>query len=194
MVLDDLGSVREGPALDELRAMDRFLADVERRAFRMADIAIRNPDDALDIVQDTMLRFVRKYADRPRDEWRPLFFRILRNRITDHHRGGSVRRRLFAWISIGGEDEPGHDPVAAAPEKSQPGPEKRAGLDDAMRALENAVGKLPSRQQQAFMLRAVEGLDVAATAAAMGCSDGSVKQHYYRAVHTLRAALGDHWQ
>lgn len=194
MVLDDLGSVREGPALDELRAMDRFLADVERRAFRMADIAVRNPDDALDIVQDTMLRFVRKYADRPRDEWRPLFFRILRNRITDHHRGGSVRRRLFAWIPIGGEDEPGHDPVAAAPEKSQPGPEKQAGLDDAMRALENAVGKLPSRQQQAFMLRAVEGLDVAATAAAMGCSDGSVKQHYYRAVHTLRAALGDHWQ
>ena len=193
MAYGDLGRVQEEPTLDEIRAMDRFLAEVERRAFRMADIAVRNVDDALDIVQDTMLRFARNYADRPRQEWPPLFFRILRNRITDHQRGQLVRNRVFAWFHVSRDDGPDDGPIAAAADQSTPDPENQASLDDAMAVLEKAVGGLPARQQQAFMLRAVEGMDVAATAATMGCSAGSVKQHYYRAVRSLRAALGDHW-
>src|SRR3984957_8204965 len=101
------------------------------------------------------------------------------------------RGRVIAWLPHRGEyedEEP--DPIAQAP-SPEPQPVKRLELDEAMEALERALGELPRRQQQAFMLRTLEGLDVAETATAMGCSEGSVKTHYFRAVQTLRAQLGD---
>ena len=178
--------------LGERAAMERFLAGVERRAFRMARFAVRDGDDALDIVQDAMFRLVRSYARAPEAEWPLLFFRILRNRLLDHQRRGSVRRRVLAWFGSDGEDDD-FDPIAALPGPAADGPAEQVMAADAMQALEAAVGRLPGRQQQAFLLRTLEGLDIAATAAVMGCSQGSVKTHYSRAVHSLRAELGEHW-
>jgi len=148
-------------------------------------------DDALDAVQDAMLQLARAYADRPSQEWKPLFYRILENRIRDMQRRRTVRGRVIAWLPFrGDEDEEEPDPIAQAP-SPEPQPVRRLELDEAVGALEKALGGLPRRQQQAFLLRALEGLDVAATAAAMGCSEGSVKTHYFRAVQALRAQLGD---
>jgi len=179
--------------LDQRRAMDRFLSDVERRAYRIAVIAVRNADDALDIVQDTMIRLVRSYAQRAESEWTPLFYRILQNRIRDHQRHQSVRHRVLTWFtSRDGEDDV--DQVAQAPDPVAVQPDRQLALDNAMIALEWAVKELPARQQQAFLLRTIECLDVAATAKAMGCSDGSVKTHYSRAVRSLRATVGAHWE
>ncbi len=183
---------RKEATLDDSRAMERFLADVERRALRIAILSVGNRDDACDILQDAMLKLVRNYGDRPAAEWRPLFYRILGNRITDHQRRQSVRRRIFAWLSPDGGDDD-QDPLAMIPDTRAAAPEQLAGQADAMTALEAALGKLPKRQRQAFLLRNLEGLDVAQTAAAMACSEGSVKTHYSRAVHSLRAQLGDHW-
>jgi RNA polymerase sigma-70 factor, ECF subfamily len=183
---------REGAALDESRAMERFLAEVERRALRIAVLSVGDRDEALDIVQDAMFKLVRNYGGRPSEEWRPLFFRILANRITDQQRRQTVRQRVIAWLApTGGDDE--SDPIAELPDTRPVAPDEVLGRADAMAALEAAVGKLPGRQRQAFLLRSLEGLDVAETAAAMGCSEGSVKTHYSRAVHSLRSALGDHW-
>jgi len=142
-------------------------------------------------VQDAMLQLARAYADRPSQEWKPLFYRILENRIRDMQRRRTVRGRVIAWLPFrGDEDEEEPDPIAQAP-SPEPQPVRRLELDEAVGALEKALGGLPRRQQQAFLLRALEGLDVAATAAAMGCSEGSVKTHYFRAVQALRAQLGD---
>ena len=183
---------REGAALDESRAMERFLAEVERRALRIAVLSVGDRDEALDIVQDAMFQLVRNYGGRPSEEWRPLFFRILANRITDQQRRQTVRQRVIAWLApTGGDDE--SDPIAELPDTRPVAPDEVLGRADAMAALEAAVGTLPGRQRQAFLLRSLEGLDVAETAAAMGCSEGSVKTHYSRAVHSLRSALGDHW-
>jgi len=138
-----------------------------------------------------MLQLARAYADRPSQEWKPLFYRILENRIRDMQRRRTVRGRVIAWLPFrGDEDEEEPDPIAQAP-SPEPQPVRRLELDEAVGALEKALGGLPRRQQQAFLLRALEGLDVAATAAAMGCSEGSVKTHYFRAVQALRAQLGD---
>jgi RNA polymerase sigma-70 factor, ECF subfamily len=173
------------------RALNQFLAGVELKAFKMAQAALRNEDDALDAVQDAMLQLARAYANRPAQEWKPLFYRILENRIRDMQRRRTVRGRVFAWLPFRGEDdEEEPDPIAQAvsPELQ---PVRRLELDEAVGALEKALGALPRRQQQAFLLRTLEGLDVAETAAAMGCSEGSVKTHYFRAVQALRAQLGD---
>ena len=190
------GTRRSGTAedrvLDQARELEQFLAGVERRAFRIARIALRNDDDALDAVQDAMLKLARHYAARPSVEWPPLFYRILQNRIRDGQRRRQVRNRIFAWLPTFGEDDDAEDPVASAP-SADATPDDRLVTDQAMQRLESLLASLPARQQEAFMLRNFEGLDVAQTASAMGCSEGSVKTHYSRAVHTLREQLGDTW-
>jgi len=156
----------------------------------MAQFATGNRDEALDIVQDAMLALARHYSRRDAEEWGPLFHRILQSRIRDWYRRRRTQNRWLAWL--GANDDNDEDPLAALPDPAARRPEEQLGHTRAGTALEAALGALPLRQQQAFLLRAWEGLDVAATAAAMGCSQGSVKTHYSRAVHTLRDQLEDH--
>jgi RNA polymerase sigma-70 factor, ECF subfamily len=176
---------------DGARALETFLAEVERKAFRIAQIALRHEADALDVVQDAMMQLAHRYGSRPSGEWRPLFYRILENRIRDMQRRRIVRQRVMSWMPWRGEDEEeAPDPVAQAADL---GPQPSAQLESAqmMQALEQALSQLPARQRQAFLLRNIEGLDVADTAAAMKCSQGSVKTHYFRALQALRLKLGD---
>lgn len=173
--------------------LNRFFADVEARAFRIAEISIRDRDEALDLVQDAMIRLAQKYSVRPEDEWTPLFYRILQNRIRDWQRRQAVRNRVMVWFGKADENDD-YDPIAAAPDPGGRTPEEQLQSRQAMATLERALTELPARQREAFMLRALEGLDVAGTAVAMGCSEGSVKTHYSRAVHGLRETLGEHWQ
>jgi len=179
-------------ALGNEEQLNRFLADVERRALRIAEIAVRDRDEALDLVQNAMIKLVRKYADRSSDEWPPLFYRILQNGIRDWHRRQAVRKRVMVWFGRSGGDDDDYDIVAAAPDPAGRAPEQELENEQAMDSLEQAVHALPARQREAFMLRTFEGLDVADTAAAMGCSEGSVKTHYSRAIHSLREKLEEH--
>ena len=177
---------------DGARALETFLVSVERKGFRIAQIALRHEADALDVVQDAMLQLSARYASRPPEEWRPLFYRILENRIRDVQRRRSVRGRVMSFLPWRGEDaEDEIDPIAQAADKA-PSPETQLELDQSMGALEQALAALPNRQRQAFLLRNFEGLDVAQTAAAMNCSQGSVKTHYFRAIQTLRSKLGEY--
>jgi RNA polymerase sigma-70 factor (ECF subfamily) len=173
--------------------LNRFFADVEKRALRIAEISIRDRDEALDLVQDAMIKLARNYADRPGDEWTPLFYRILQNRIRDWQRRSAVRSRVMVFFGRGNQDDD-YDPIAAAPDHAGRTPDEQLETHEAMESLEVAISALPARQREAFMLRTFEGLDVANTAAAMGCGEGSVKTHYSRAVHSLRETLGEHWQ
>lgn len=187
-------SAGEEACLDQSLSLDRFLAGVERRAFRIAEMAVRDRDDALDIVQLAMLRLARNYAGRPSEEWKPLFYRILYNGIRDWQRRRSVRSRIFGYLPgtrRDGEEEQ-EDPFEHVPDGG-PDPSRRVMADEALQKLEQALGVLPERQREAFTLRCLEGMDVAETAAAMECSEGSVKTHYFRALHTLREKLGEVW-
>ena len=194
MVWDGPAPAPGGAVLEQTRELDKFLGEIERRAFRMAQVALRDPDDAMDAVQDAMLKLARNYAARPSAEWRPLFYRILENGIRDLQRRRSVRKRFMVWLP-GPKEDPDNeaqDPLDTVADGGTPVPE-RLMQDEAMEKLESSLRELPARQREAFMLRNFEGLDVAETASAMGCSEGSVKTHYSRAVHTLREQLGEVW-
>ena len=191
-------SCKPGPetgvrTLQREQELNRFFADVERRALRIAEIAVRNREDALDLVQDAMIKLSSKYAGKNAEEWPPLFYRILQNGVRDHHRRQAVRNRVMVWFGRSGHDDD-YDPIAAAPDPIGRTPDQELQSGEAMHRLEAAVRALPARQREAFMLRTFEGLDVRDTATAMGVTEGSVKTHYSRAVHTLRDALGEHWQ
>jgi RNA polymerase sigma-70 factor (ECF subfamily) len=148
------------------------------------------------VVQDAMWRLARRYGDRDPAEWAPLFHTILQRRIRDSLRRSRVRSRFRAWLGGGGGDgdgDGGVDPIASLPDRRGPDPAEQVAQGRATEVLEAALRALPPRQQQAFLLRAWEGLDVRETARAMGCSQGSVKTHYARALGALRAKLEGHW-
>jgi RNA polymerase sigma-70 factor (ECF subfamily) len=194
MVWDEPAPASRGAVLDQARELDKFLAEVERRAFRMAQVALRDPDDALDVVQDAMLKLARNYGTKPSEEWRPLFYRILQNGIRDLQRRRTVRKKLMAWLP-GAKEDPDNeaqDPLESVADGAPDAPELLMQRE-AMQRLESSLRALPARQREAFMLRNFEGLDVAETAQAMGCSEGSVKTHYSRAIHSLRDQLGEVW-
>ena len=172
-----------------------FLASVERRAFKQAQFAVRDVDGALDIVQDAMLKLAENYGERPAAELPLLFTRILQNTIHDFFRRQKVRSTWVTLFSALGsrDDEEDSDPLETL--------EALAGSDGAESAadkversqviaiIEEEISRLPARQREAFVMRYWEEMDVAETAALMGCSEGSVKTHCSRATHALAKAL-----
>ncbi|MDX8395353.1 MAG: RNA polymerase sigma factor [Mariprofundaceae bacterium] len=170
-------------------ALDAFFTDIESHALHMAKIATRSHDDALDIVQDSMLKLTISYNERQADEWRPLFYRILQNCIRDWHRRAKFRKFWQPWHADA-NSEPAVEQIID--DKTLPS-EHQIHVSRASKELENALQSLPLRQQQAFLLRTWEGLSVRETAEAMACSEGSVKTHCSRAMQNLRKKLEGHW-
>jgi RNA polymerase sigma-70 factor (ECF subfamily) len=176
---------------DDLSA---FLASVERRAFKQAQFAVRDADAAMDIVQDAMIKLSESYGDRPAGEFPLLFTRILQNVIHDHFRRQKVRSTWVTLFSaLAPQDDEATDPLETL-EALAGSDESESAADKVERAqvvaiIEEEVARLPARQREAFLMRYWEEMDVAETAAAMGCSEGSVKTHCSRATATLAKAL-----
>jgi RNA polymerase sigma-70 factor, ECF subfamily len=175
-----------------------FLASIERRAFKQAVYAVRDDEAALDIVQDSMLKLAEKYPDKPAAELAPLFQRILQNVIHDHFRRQKVRNLWTTLLSAlqapaGDRDGVDYDPLDTfLPGEHDETAENAANIVESgqiVKIIEAEIQRLPTRQREAFIMRYWQDMDVAETAAAMGCSEGSVKTHCSRATHTLATAL-----
>jgi RNA polymerase sigma-70 factor, ECF subfamily len=173
-----------------------FLAEVERRAFKQAMFAVRDEDSAVDVVQDAMLKLTEKYAGKPVAELPMLFQRILQNTIHDHFRRQKVRSAWTTLFSSFGQKDNKDDDFdlletlhAKSDSNVTEDPARQAEQGQTIALIEQALARLPARQREAFLLRYWEELDVAEAAAAMGCSEGSVKTHCSRAVHALAEML-----
>ncbi|HEX5539326.1 MAG TPA: RNA polymerase sigma factor [Methylophilaceae bacterium] len=174
-----------------------FLTQVERRAFKQTVFAVRDDHAALDIVQDAMLKLAEKYPERPVSEYPMLFQRILQNTMRDYWRRQKVRNLWTTLLSsFGGHDEDDdRDPLEVLSAENGAGgdePFDQLERSQTIAIIELALQKLPARQREAFILRYWEDMDVAETAAAMRCSEGSVKTHCSRAVRALAATLEKH--
>ena len=186
----------KGPTLATRSELSAFLESVERRAFKQAVFAVRDDEAALDIVQDAMLRLAEKYGDRPAEELPLLFHRIMQNAIRDWYRRQKVRSlwtTLLSSLRPGRGEEDERDPLdalAVAQESHYAGaPGELLERSQVIEIIEQEISRLPARQREAFLMRYWEELDVAETAMAMGCSEGSVKTHCSRAARALAAAL-----
>lgn len=174
------------------KELSDFLQSVERRAFKQTVYAVRDDHAALDIVQDAMMKLAEKYGNNPVTEFPMLFQRILQNTMRDFWRRQKVRNLWTTLLSSfgGGNGEDEHDPLETIDvEDDSEEPSAQLERNQTIKLIERALEKLPGRQREAFVLRYWEELDVAQTAAMMGCSQGSVKTHCSRAVHALAKDL-----
>jgi RNA polymerase sigma-70 factor, ECF subfamily len=174
------------------KELSDFLASVEKRAFKRSLYHVRDEEAALDIVQESMMKLTENYGDKPAAEWPLLFQRILSNCTLDWFRRRKTRSALFLNFSDLGEAADGDDfdilDIMDAGDSAQSAQDLYSRTQT-VQEIESAVQKLPGRQREAFLLRYWEELDVAETAAAMGCSEGSVKTHCSRAIQALSKAL-----
>ena len=165
--------------------MEVFLKDIEKRAFRMAQLATFCEADALDIVQETMIKLVSKYHDREPSEWRPLFFKILENRILDWHRKQQVMKKIFFWRKYHPDSHEENVLINEVGDR-QYDPESQVQSEQLCKHLLACIESLPVKQQQCFLLRSWEGLSIKETAEVMNINANSVKTHYGRAIEKLK--------
>ncbi|MGS2721099.1 RNA polymerase sigma factor [Paraglaciecola aestuariivivens] len=172
----------------EPQDLDSFLLSIEQKAYRMTLMSVGQHADAIDILQDSMFKLAVKYAHKPAEQWKPLFYRILQNRIKDWHRQQKIKNWVFFWKSSDQMDEEGETLVSQIPEQQNLPDEDLMNSQQQHTALQQ-LADLSDKQRQCFLLRSWEGLSVTETAQIMGCSPGSVKTHYFRAVNKLRAVM-----
>ncbi|WP_312208794.1 RNA polymerase sigma factor [Acinetobacter variabilis] len=169
--------------------LKNFMQDVTGRALVMMESATQGQHGiAMDLVQEAFIALHKSYAEKSTEEWYPLFYTILNNKLQDWRRKEARRNQPFSFFKkvCLDDDEVEFDNLV---DESTPSPLEF--LDQAVTAeeIQEAIAKLPVRQQQAFMLRAWEGFDTQTTAQIMNCTEGSVKTHYHRAIQGLRASL-----
>jgi RNA polymerase sigma-70 factor (ECF subfamily) len=179
-------------------SLDAFFEDVEKRAYRMAVYTLKDEQGALDAVQDAMLKLVEKYSNRPSSEWPALFFTILSNRMIDIQRWGRLREAGGKLISLFRNHDNGDEDLLETGLGSDnfmaERPEVASWSHDLHNKIDNAVRKLSERQRQVFLLREWQGFNVRETSEILGCSEGSVKQHHFRAMQALRKHLAGVWE
>ena len=178
------------------KELSSFLENVERRAFKHAVYMVRNEESSLDIVQEAMIKLAEKYGDKPAAELPLLFQRILQNTILDFFRREKVRNSrisLFSNITPNNHEDDNFDLLESyTAEEGTEAAESTADKherEQVLNIIDAEIQKLPTRQREAFLMRYWEDMDVAETATAMGCSEGSVKTHCSRATHALAASL-----
>ena len=183
--------------------LNAFLTDVQQKAYHVAWGALWDRETALDVVQESMMRFVEYYGDKPDKEWPALFRTVLNSKINDQRRRrllNNTKRKLLLLTGMGQLDP---DETEKMLEADLPAGQHDEGISDPeagvtgkqlKQHITRALAKLAERQRQVFLLREQLGLSIRNTAEILGCSENSVKQHHFRALRALRGILAEVWE
>jgi RNA polymerase sigma-70 factor (ECF subfamily) len=183
-------------------SLDSFLAEVQSKAYHIAYGALWDEELALDVVQDSMLRFVQYYSGKPHGEWPALFRTVLNSRINDQRRKrllANTKRKLVSLTGMGMSEVGRDEQMAEADLPSEmhdagfSGPEAQTTGGQLKHRIEAALCQLAERQRQVFLLREQMGLSIRETAETLGCSENSIKQHHFRALRAMRRLLSEVW-
>ncbi len=175
-------------SMDNTAQLNKFFIAHEKKAYAIAFMSLKNQEDALDVVQDVMIKFVQKYSNKEESCWQALFYRMINNRVTDFHRANTKKKSLFSFLTSQDEQET----VIDIEDTQQIDIINQINNEMTISHLQAALNDLPTRQLQSFMCRIWEGLSVAETAQSMKCSPGSVKTHLFRALSHLRSKVNTH--
>ena len=191
----DLAPKQSGSEVDSVHVntaehrLKHFMNEVTGRALVMMESATQGQQGiAMDLVQEAFISLHKSYADKTLDEWYPLFYTILNNKLQDWRRKEARRSNPFSFFKKVSLDSD-NDEVIEVVDETTLNPSDFLSQEVTIEEIQEAIAELPLRQQQAFMLRAWEGFDTQTTAQIMNCSEGSVKTHYHRAIQGLRTAL-----
>ncbi len=184
MAPDDC-SLMEAVRADREGAFEQFARLYQKRLYRLAWGYLRNHEEALDAVQETMVKiYLARHRYRPDSHPFSWVSRILANHCLDLLRRRKARPEssLDAWQ----EAHPGHDVedagASGAQHRAQEGREFR-------RRVEEAVSGLPETQREVFTLRHFEEMSLEEIATARGCALGTVKSSLHRAALAVRDHL-----
>lgn len=167
-----------------------FLQSIEKRAYKMAYMATRKEEDALDLLQNAMMKLVEKYSDKPESELKPLFYAILQNQIKNWYRQQAQISKWFFWQKSD-YDADDYEQELMPQGTEEITPEQLLQTGQEQQQLLDVLEQLPVKQQQCFLLRSWEGLSVKETAKVMNCSEGTVKTHMSRASQKLQQAMAE---
>jgi RNA polymerase sigma-70 factor, ECF subfamily len=172
-------------ARGEREALDMLMERHYVRLYRIALGYMREPDDALEVVQEAFVNVFR-HAPRwdPATEVAPWITRITINQAIDRYR--QSRRRLSRETPL--EQEDGPSPVASIA-IAEPSPERRLLSRELGERMGAAVRTLPERQRAVFVLRHYEDMTLEEIGSALGMRLGTVKSSLHRALQHLRLRL-----
>jgi RNA polymerase sigma-70 factor (ECF subfamily) len=183
-------------------SLNDFLANVQTKAFHIAYGALWDQETALDVVQESVMRLVEYYRDKPEKDWPALFRTILNSKINDQRRKrmlAQAKRKLLSLTGLGLADAASDEQMLEAElpsrqhEEGFSDPEAEVTAGELKLHIEQALVTLAERQRQVFLLREQLGLSIRETAEALGCSENSIKQHHFRALRALRGLLSEVW-
>ena len=182
--------IAQDSTLNLEKRLQLFMQEVSGRALVMMDNACQGQQDiAMDLVQEAFIALHQHYGHKSSQEWYPLFYTILNNKLTDWRRKEARRQQRFGWLRLNPLSDEDDDSELQIADHQQIEPSAFLSQSATVEEIQEAIQALPVRQQQAFMLRAWEEFDIATTAKIMDCSEGSVKTHYHRAIQSLKNAL-----
>lgn len=170
---------------DRHGAFEAFVARYQRRLYRTAWGYLRHHEDALDAVQEAMVKiYLARATYRPESHPFTWASRILVNHCLDVLR----RRRVRPAESLEAAQEasPGRDLARADPRQT---PEHLGSRTEFRHHVEEAVATLPESQREVFVLRHFEDMSLEEIAAARGCALGTVKSSLHRAAAAVRDRL-----
>lgn len=172
------------------RAFQLLFERYERKVYAVAHGFLRNPEDALDVVQDA---FIKVYRYLPNFEGQSSFYtwlyRITANLCIDHLRRNTRKKDVEFDDRIRHDGDQESSAVDALPASILGSPGEAVENKEILAAVEDSLKYLSDKHRAVIVMRELQGLSYADMAKAMGCSKGTIMSRLFHARRNMQKLL-----